>query len=172
MIREKIFAALIALSLGALATSCVMVDSGDQIEVVGPSGNDIATQFPPLGAFLIHRCGSLDCHGEVGRNLRIYGKDGLRLDPQGLTNGSPTSADEYEADYRSVVALEPEIMAEVVHDHGANPERLTFYRKPLGLEFHKGGRLIAKGDVQDKCIRSWLAGAVDTTSCTAALAAP
>jgi hypothetical protein len=167
MIRAAVALALLALPLG-----CVMVDSADTVEVVGPSGNDIATQFPPLGAFLIRRCGTVDCHGQVGRNLRLYGRDGLRLDPHGLTNGSPTSADEYEADYRSVVALEPEIMAEVVHDHGKNPERLTFYRKPLGLESHKGGRLIAKGDVQDQCIRSWLAGAVDTTACSEALAAP
>ena len=115
MIRASFAIALTALGLAGGATGCVMVDSGDQINVVGPSGKDFATQFPPLGAFLVHRCGSLDCHGEVGRNLRIYGKDGLRLDPHGLTNGSPTSADEYEADYRSVVALEP-------GDHGGGRE--------------------------------------------------
>jgi hypothetical protein len=163
---EKFFAALIAIGL-ALA-GCTMVDSNDRIEVEGPP----EAQFPPVAAYLVHRCGSLDCHGQVGRNLRIYGRYGLRLDPQGLTNGSPTSPAEIEADYRSVVALEPEIMAEVVADHGNDPERLTFYRKPRGLESHKGGTLIQKNDAQDLCIRSWLASAVDTTSCTAALMTP
>jgi hypothetical protein len=167
MMRPLLVGAIAALAILSLP-ACTMVDSGDEIDVVGPP----EAEFPPVGAFLVHRCASLDCHGEVGRNLRIYGRYGLRLDPKGVTNGSPTSAAEYDADYRSVVALEPEIMAEVVHDHGAHPERLTFYRKPRGLEAHKGGALIQAGDDQDTCIRSWLAGAVDTTSCQSALTTP
>jgi hypothetical protein len=158
----------VALGLGLAVAGCTMVDSNDRVEIEGPP----ESQFPAVAAFLVHRCGSLDCHGEVGRNLRLFGRYGLRLDPKSITNGGPTTQDEIEADYRSVVAIEPEIMAAVVADHGSDPERLTFYRKPRGLESHKGGTLIQQGDDQDRCIRSWLAGAVDTTSCTAALKTP
>jgi hypothetical protein len=165
---ERIFRAAVALALGLALAGCTMVDSNDRVDVVGPP----EAQFPPVAAFLEHRCGSLDCHGKVGRNLRIYGSYGLRLDPHGLTVGGPTTPDEIEADYRSVVALEPELMTEVVMNHGKDPELLTFYRKPRGLESHKGGMLIKKDDDQDRCLRSWLASAVDTTSCTAALMTP
>jgi hypothetical protein len=52
-----------------------------------------------------------------------------------------------------------------------DPTPLTFYRKPTGIEHHKGGTLIQpptadqNGDDQDTCIRSWLVGNVDTSAC-------
>ncbi|HVY47824.1 MAG TPA: hypothetical protein VHB21_18175 [Minicystis sp.] len=158
-----------ALFFAAFAiVGCTMVNADDTIDVRGPPED----QFQPVALYLVHRCGSLDCHGEPGRNLRLYGQYGLRLDRGALTNGGPTTPDEIEADYRSVVALEPEIMTEVVHDHGKDPQQLTFYRKPRGLEHHKGGTLIKAGDPQDVCIRSWLASSTDVASCQAALDTP
>ena len=68
-----------------------------------------------------------------------------------------------------MVGLEPELMNEVVAGGGMSPALLTFYRKPTGIEHHKGGVLIASGDDQDNCILSWLAGSVDKTACAAAI---
>ncbi len=53
-----------------------------------------------------------------------------RLDPKGIPGSDPTSASELEQNYRSVVALEPEIMSQVVRDHGASADMLTLLAKP------------------------------------------
>ena len=130
--------------------------------------------FKPMGKFLVQRCGTLDCHGSVGRNLRLYGAHGLRLGDGADPTGAITTDDEYEADYESIIGLEPELMSEVFAQGGANPALLTFYRKPTAIEHHKGGQVIFPGDAsnppddQSNCITSWLAGAIDTTACAAA----
>ena len=133
------------------------------------------SQFPPVGDYLDHRCGTLDCHGQVGRNLRMWGCDGLRLsdkDISGCVSGRPTTPDEYEATYRSLVGLEPAVMTAVVQERAADPELLTFVRKAIGFEGHKGGQLITSGDDQYKCIVSWLAGNTDTGACSKAINYP
>lgn len=144
-----------------------------------PSDSRVITQtpdaasFPPVAQLLVHRCGTLDCHGTKYRNLKIYGNTGLRLSPNDHpTAKTPTTADESQADFDSVVGLEPEILSEVVRDGGASPERLTFVRKARGQEEHKGGALVQVGDDQDVCITSWLAGHVDVAACTNALNTP
>jgi hypothetical protein len=135
----------------------------------GPPGG---TAFKPVGLFVAQRCGTLDCHGQVGRDLRIYGKQGLRLNPMDAPGGILTTAAELDADYQSICALEPEKMSLVAANNAMapyTPDTLTFYRKPTGLEAHKGGMLIQIGDDQDKCITSWLQGTVDTTACANAI---
>lgn len=122
---------------------------------------------------LIQACGTLDCHGTVGRNLRVYGDTGLRYSATDVpTTLIPTTTDEVAQDYDSVVGLEPELMSEVVASGGADPERLTFYRKALGLESHKGGAVVVAGDPRDVCITTWLQGRADAAACAAALSLP
>ncbi len=135
-----------------------------------PSGAD----FKPVGLYVVHRCGSLDCHGEVGRNMRIYGEYGLRLDEDaGMSAFGLTTNDELAQDWLTIVSLEPEIMNAVVAAKGANPFDLTFIRKPTAVEHHKGGQLIVnESDPQFLCLTSWLASEVDTTACAAALQTP
>jgi len=140
---------------------------------IGIDGPD-RTQFEPVQRLLDHRCGSLDCHGQSGRNLRIWGCEGMRLDANDApyclrTGGTDTTAAEYDATYRSLVGLEPAVMTAVVANKGAHPEYLTFVRKARGEESHKGGKLWNAGDDQDRCVASWLAGAVDTMACTTGL---
>lgn len=122
--------------------------------------------FPAVADLLVHRCGTLDCHGQTSRNMRLYGNLGLRLAPgdKPVSKGTTTSA-EYDEDFASVVGLEPEIMTAVVTASGAQPDRLTFVRKARGAENHKGGTLWTAGDPQDRCVTSWLAGATDVTGC-------
>jgi hypothetical protein len=127
--------------------------------------------FPPVEDLLEHRCGSIDCHGTVARNLRLFGNEGLRLDPASRPSSQPnTTPAEYDEDYASLVGLEPEIMSAVVASGGAHPERLTFIRKARGLEDHKGGSRWVAGDPEDTCVTSWLAGHADSATCVSARA--
>jgi hypothetical protein len=132
--------------------------------------------FPPVADYLDHRCGTLDCHGQPGRNLRIWGCEGMRLNPKDISScisGAPTTPDEWEATYRSLIGLEPAVMSAVVsaavQGKEVHPELLTFVRKARGTENHKGGQLIQEGDDQDTCIVSWLRGNTDPAACGCAL---
>jgi hypothetical protein len=145
-----------------------------RIGIDAPS--DSMDQFLPVSGFLDHRCGSLDCHGQPGRNLRIWGCDGMRLDPKDvpgcLPPGRGTTQEEDQATYRSLVGLEPTVMSVVVAGGGQHPELLTFVRKARGIETHKGGKLITPGDAQDICITSWLQGSTKTDQCATAVGIP
>jgi hypothetical protein len=143
-------------------------DKNARVGIVAPDPDS----FPPVSAFLDHRCGSLDCHGQVGRDLRILGHEGLRLDRADVPGGSPTTTQEIRANYDSVVGLEPEVMSAVVEEGGGRPERLTLVRKGRGTDHHKGGALVMVGDAQDRCLTSWLAGALDGDACAAAVTTP
>jgi hypothetical protein len=129
--------------------------------------------FPAVADMLIQACGTLDCHGTVARNLRLYGDTGLRFSPLDVPSTLlQTTPDERDQDYDSVVGLEPEIMSQVVASGGLDPERLTFVRKARGTESHKGGAVVKIGDPRDLCITTWLAGHARASACVAALALP
>ena len=153
---------------GALVVAACSAPDAGRTALGGP---DLAS-FGPVAAFLDHRCGSLDCHGTRYRNLRMWGHDGMRLSIDDVPGGSPTTPDELGATYLAIVELEPEIMAAVVRDRGANPERLTLIRKARGTEQHAGGAVVAPGDARDQCVVSWLSGIPNAASCANALALP
>jgi hypothetical protein len=167
-------AALGSAPVGVLVTAalwlgCASVSSNTRIGVDAPSSSE--QDFGPVANFLDHRCGSLDCHGAIGRNLRIWGCEGMRLDPKDISQcarnlgGSGTTPEEHLATYRSLVGLEPAVMSNVIAGHGQNPELLTFIRKARGDEAHKGGTLVVPGDPQDGCITSWLVGQTNAALC-------
>lgn len=125
---------------------------------VATGAADLAA-FAPVSAMLQHRCGTLDCHGHIARNLRTYGFGGLRLAEPDRPDGIATTPDELLATIRSIRALEPELA-------GAPPEQLTFFRKATNREHHRAGaRLDGNGE---RCLRAWLAGARDDAACSAA----
>jgi hypothetical protein len=158
---------ILALAFAGAALAACVTPSPDARVIVTPP--DRAT-FPAVADLLEHRCGSLDCHGTAARNLRLYGSEGLRLtatDRPTSVAGKTTTA-EYDEDFLSVVALEPEILSQVVEEGGAQPERLTLVRKARGTEHHKGLAPFAIGDAGDVCLTSWLAGKTNTASCTQA----
>lgn len=121
-------------------------------------------------------CGSLDCHGGIGRNLRIYSANGLRLpNDAGLHTGSGDTSDEERlANYQSILGLEPERTEEVLA--GADPYELLVLKKPLAIESHKGGQPIRRGDDSETCIVSWLRASdetpIDLNACTRAAIFP
>ena len=116
-------AALAASSAGllALASACSSVDTNAVTTVTAPDYN----QFKGVGSdagvgvslLLERRCGTLDCHGQVGRPLRVYGQYGLRfVDEAGNSSsdlGPPTTETEHIANYQAVIGLQPELLSEV-----------------------------------------------------------
>jgi hypothetical protein len=138
-----------------------VVPPGQSSALLAPS----RATFNPVDDVLQASCGTLDCHGQPGRSLRLYGGRGLRLSPQGNSADDPTTPAEYDESYFSVIGLEPEIMSEVVADQGRQPERLTMVRKARNLEHHKGGKIFTEGDDRDRCLTSWLGGTVDDAAC-------
>lgn len=147
---------------GALAATfsgigaCSSVQNS-QIGIAAPPYSD--ESFTPVGDYLENRCGTLDCHGQTSRNFRVWGSEGMRLEPDAspVIGATPTTEAEYQATYRSLVALEPQVMSTVypgcslyaddggdTYPPGASchPELLTFIRKARGTEAHKGGQLI------------------------------
>jgi hypothetical protein len=156
-----------ALFAATLTAGCSVPQS--RIGIDAPPEDQFAA-MGSVGDYLDHRCGTIDCHGQQGRNLRMWGCWGLRLDVDAVAScippiGVPTTLDEYNATYRSLVGLEPAVMSTVVQTHATNPELLTFIRKARGLESHKGGHLVTPGDPQDTCMVSWLAGNTDMMAC-------
>jgi hypothetical protein len=125
--------------------------------------------FDKVADALVGTCGTLDCHGHPARNMRLYGSHGMRLRPLDDPGGAPTSAAERDADYWSVTGLEPEVIDSVVRARGDRPERLSLFRKGLGIEKHKGGTVALVGGALDRCLRSWLQGKTDEATCEAAV---
>ena len=128
-------------------------------------------EFPEVGDALQLSCATLDCHGQVGRNLRIYGVGGLRLSAIDTPAGDPTTDLEYLASYDSLVSLEPETLASVVTLR-ADPNQLSLVRKTRGIEHHKGGQRARTGDSLDRCIVLWLTGKFDPNPCIEVANAP
>ncbi len=147
-----------------LALALVACSAPDPNERTNPSAPD-RTTFKPLALVLVSHCGSLDCHGSKYRNMRLYGFGSERLDPSNNPQTPDTTNAESDADYDAVVALEPEIMAEVVAGGGKDYERLTLVRKARNEEAHKGGEPIVPGTDADTCLLSWLASNIDATAC-------
>jgi hypothetical protein len=168
-------AALVA-ALVALATACSQAPSDARVGIYAPDGSEAV--FGPVANYLGHRCGTIDCHGNEHRNLRIYSCNGLRAVATDVAEcsrrrgGRTTTEQEHVLTYRSLVGLEPSAMTEVVAGGGADPDLLTFYRKARGIENHAGNQLIVPGDDQDVCVTSWLAGRTNLTACNNALALP
>jgi hypothetical protein len=177
--RTMAAAAFVSLLTIASFEACAAPNPNDITEIDAPpydqfSGEDITSPATQAGVsrVLEKRCGTLDCHGQVGRAMRIYGVDGLRFveaDSQDQPGQGSTTPTELEANYQSVIGLQPEIMS-LVHELQLPPEALMLLRKPLQLERHKGGAVFVSGDDAYTCITSWLAsggdaGTTDYTSC-------
>lgn len=157
-----------------LLTACSSVDPEAYTAAKGPAFGSQGDDFRPISAVIERRCGTIDCHGNDARPMRIYGQYGTRkpIDnpPDGYYPGglAPTSTDELTDNYRSMCGLEPEILDLVVAKKD-EPEALTLVKKPRLLEKHKGGLVWNKGDDGDACLINWLTGKDDTSPCATEL---
>jgi hypothetical protein len=128
--------------------------------------------FPKVADALQPSCGTLDCHGQPGRNLRLYGGRGLRLDAKANPADEATTEAEYQASFTSLVGLEPEAMDAVVRSGGLDLEQLSLVRKARGVELHRGGVQMLPGDPLDHCLTSWLSGRLQADACLRVVSAP
>jgi hypothetical protein len=144
-----------------LAVGCSAPAGGEtaSLAVPGPTG------FDSVAVTLVANCGTLDCHGHSGRNLRLYGYGSRRLDPKDTPGGAPTTPEESGVDYCSTVGLEPELMADVLAAGGERPERLTLIRKARGTEAHAGGSVFEATGPGDRCVVAWLSGRPEPSVC-------
>jgi hypothetical protein len=145
-----------------ILAGCSGVASVDDYETIkGPSFGKGGETFRPVSRVMEARCGTLDCHGEISRPMRIFGQQGLRMPvkdpPPGYTTAGTagTTADELLSNYAAMVGLEPEKTEKVV-DHQAAPDTLTLVRKPRLTEKHKGGMIWSQNDPGDACLVKWL----------------
>jgi hypothetical protein len=137
-------------------SGCSPPPKGELERETGPRASSTTFRTAGVATVFEKRCGTLDCHGDPARNLRIYSGQGLRLpNDAGLAVGKgDTTQDEVLASYQSILTLEPELTNKVLE--GGDPYQLLVLKKPLGLEKHKGGTMIRRGDDAERCIVSWL----------------
>jgi hypothetical protein len=159
---------VVALSV-VLCNACVTsVDSNAQSPLALPDKDQFINDG--VGTFMEKRCGALDCHGQVGRPLRIYSANGLRLNdgPNGARDTRETQPDEKSANYYAVVGLEPEQISVSRVSEGAYDDFLLL-KKPLSIEGggvrHKGGPVLRSTDSGFDCLISWISGTANKAKC-------
>lgn len=146
--------AIVLAAACAAASACAIEE---QAELSLPE-RDVAAFAADVQPFVGSGCGSLDCHGDPGRPLRLYARLGLRV----------------SASLRYEPVTDEEVAANVAAFAALPVERLL--GKPLAVSAggmkHVGGDLWAGRDAPEyRCLQSWLDGAVDDEACTAAVAA-
>jgi hypothetical protein len=166
-----VFPAIVA--VGVVVSCASIPNSSRYTEILTPDFG----QFKNDGVddFITARCASLDCHGQVGRPLRLYSRTGLRLlsDADNVPGGNSLSDDEVTANFQAVVGLEPEHLSQVVADPTNNPPQLLlFIGKPRNLIIHKGGQVNAPLDDGDVCLTSWVTGSANQADCENAASVP
>lgn len=156
------------------ASSCGAPSGQLQYEPIAtPDFTQFADDNGGVHLFLERRCGTLDCHGQAGRPFRLFSMGGLRLtNDAGLISGmGADTPEEVYANFQALVGLQPEDTSKVVS--GVEPPTvLLVVAKPLALQTHKGGAVLAQGDSGDVCLESWLSGHIDLNACTDATAVP
>jgi hypothetical protein len=162
-------ARLLVLAAASIVACASTPDDSKQPNLV-VTGADVSAFRLGVDAVFERRCGSLDCHGTTARGLRIYSSNGLRLpNDQGNAPGiGATTGDEINANYASIVGLQPEQMnAFLAKDPRTADDayQLLILTKPLQIERHKGGAALSKGEPAEQCIVTWLTGKADQTLC-------
>jgi hypothetical protein len=163
----------LALLVVIVAAACATRPGGENVAYDLPSRDQYIAGGVSL--FMEKRCGALDCHGQEGRALRIYSKDGLRLAKLdgGERDLRDTTPDERVENYRTTVGLEPEQTSQCVQSAG-DCSLLMLSLKPLDISGggvrHKGGPVLRNSENDDgwMCLQTWLGGDVDPSRCQSA----
>ncbi len=157
-----------ALLMGMSAWACV--GEGGMESFACPN-KDVFVQH--VSPYLERRCGTLDCHGQETRPMRIYGQLGLRHPREtNISGGAVTSPLELDANFDAVCNLDPEAMAESAETLGASADQLLLVNKMRGIERHKGGEAVIPQTAGDRCVLNWLKfkdATVVEPDCTAAV---
>ncbi len=167
------FVAAVALSCAA-AISCAAVPDDSSVAKLGVGDLDFSSYSAFVHPVIELRCGSLDCHGQAPRGLRVYGANSLRLpnergDIPGL---GLTTPDEARATYASILGLQPEKTNALVMTRprtASDAYALLVLTKGTALERHRGGESMRKGDPAEQCLLTWLIGAANQARCAEAV---
>lgn len=145
--------------LAVLVGGCASVVQGRNDVMIPDRG-----QFELVADAISPSCATLDCHGQIGRNFRMYWGRGLRLLPTDRPGEGSTTKEEYDETFKSLIGLEPYKLDAVVKGK-TSPESLTVVRKGRGVEHHKGNAMLVPGSDADRCLVTWLANATDSEAC-------
>ncbi|UQA57994.1 hypothetical protein [Polyangium aurulentum] len=153
---RRIAAALFAVaSLGLAGLSSSSCVGEAELEDFACPSHDVFVEA--VSPYLERRCGTLDCHGQATRPMRIYGQFGLRHpDENNISGGAGSTTLERDANWAAVCNVDPEPMQGVTEDRGLSADKLLLVNKARGLERHKGGKIVDEQDAGDRCILNWL----------------
>lgn len=147
--------AVVAAAAATSAAACA--DDGGRVTL---ADLDLAAYVRDVQPIMEARCGTLDCHGNAGRALRLYAETGLRQ----------------RAELRDLPITEAELAANVASLAGVDPEHRgaasLVITKPLADAIgHVGGDVWLRADEpQVVCVVAWLTGASDDAAAQAACA--
>ena len=161
-------AACALVALGLSSGACFLASADQEPAELGCPSD---ASFPVVSQVLERRCGTLDCHGDPSRPLRLYGRNGTRLTDADRVGIDPTTPAELEENRFSLCGLEPEKMSAVVAGEG-DVDDLTLTRKPRLIEAHKGGRVWLDDSVGYRCLSTWIEGDADVDACESELRFP
>jgi len=141
---------LLMVPLLALGACAIDEQTTSVVDSPGTLG-DFETYVQPV---LQAGCASLDCHGNAGRPLRLYARNGLRIDV--ALRGEDASDGEMLSNIAAIAGLEPGV--DKVEDH-------LLLLKPLAVEagglHHIGGDLWPdQSDAVYRCLHAWLRAGV------------
>ena len=167
---KTIAGAILAVVVLGIAQACA---GFERKELAGmPDREQFVADEGGVSLFLEKRCGALDCHGQVGRPMKIYSKDGLRLraaDGGGRDTRDTTRAERF-ANYDAVIGLEPDAVADCLRTNGEYQD-FQLLLKPLddrgaGVK-HKGGPVLSRtnSDPGWACLYGWLSGRYEAARC-------
>ena len=165
--------ALLAAAVAARSAACTSFRPERRHRGVGPGLRPVQGRVVPTGGcstgvepVLERACGTLDCHGQVGRPLRIYGQYGLRfVDPDAATRPGHAGHDRDRARGQLPGRHRPSAGAD---DRGRPGQRSRPRRDPpaqaAAARAPQGRPVLVEGDDAYNCIMSWLAEGGPTTS--------
>ncbi len=150
--------AIALLLLASAATAC----TDTAISEVPVSIGDTLTYRTDVHTYLGYRCGSLDCHGDMGRTLRLYAERGLRANDGSRDLG--ISIDEVGSNLLSIAAFDT--LDGPVED---NQILLKALAVDAGGMAHVGGDVWATTEAPGyQCVFAWLSGRSAEASAQAA----
>lgn len=147
------------LLLAVVMASCTDTDASETPLTLG----DTAFYETDVQDYVGYRCGSLDCHGDMGRSLRIYAKDGLRKSD--ALRRQPMSLEEIDD---NVAALSVFSRFDAVDQSFSLTKALSV---GSGGMAHEGDPVWQdRNDEGYLCLAGWLAGTSPASACANALA--
>jgi len=152
---ERVIHGLVA---ALMVAGCVPGDQGE----IAVSAGDLDAYRTDVHPLLEASCGTLDCHGDFGRPLRLYAETGLRAADD--LRGAPITDDELRADAASLLGVSPP--PDSLEDHLALLKPLEVSERGL----HHVGRDLwtSRADPAYVCLRAWLEGERAPLECAAA----